>query len=58
MTLIWLLVWFVADRMGDREPLLLDPVNWWAGTLLVALALDLAGAHASRVRTATPERER
>ena len=44
MTIIWFLIWFVADRIGDREPLLLDPVNAWAGTLVLALALDVSRA--------------
>ena len=43
MTVIWLIVWFVFDRVGDREPLLFDPVNIWAGLLLLAIALDLGG---------------
>lgn len=47
MTLIWFVVWFIVDRVGDREPLLFDPVNIWAGLLLLAIAIDLAGAHAS-----------
>ncbi len=46
MTLVWLVVWFVADRIGDREPLLLDPVNLWTGLLLLAIALDFGSSHA------------
>ena len=46
MTLLWFVIWFVADRIGDREPLAFDPINLWAGTLLLAIALDLAGHHA------------
>ncbi|HVS85098.1 MAG TPA: hypothetical protein VHD91_05670 [Gaiellaceae bacterium] len=48
MTLLWLIVWFIWDRIGDREPLLFDPVNIWAGLLLGAIALDLAGIHGRR----------
>ncbi len=44
MVLIWFVVWFISDRIGDREPLLFDPVNVWAGFLLLALALDLSAA--------------
>ena len=44
MTLIWFVVWLVADRIGDNEALLLDPVNGWAATLLLALALDVSRA--------------
>jgi hypothetical protein len=48
MTVIWFVVWFISDRIGDREPLLFDPVNAWAGFLLLAIALDLGAAHATR----------
>jgi hypothetical protein len=33
--------WFVSDLVGDREVITFDPVNWWAGFLLLAAALDL-----------------
>lgn len=46
MVLIWFVVWIVADHIGDHEPLLFDPVNVWAWTLILALALDLGGHHA------------
>ena len=45
MTLVWFVIWFVANLIGDAEPLEFDPVNGWAGTLLFALALDLARQH-------------
>jgi hypothetical protein len=41
VTVIWFVVWLVADMVGDREPLLFDPPNWWAATLLLAIALDI-----------------
>ena len=50
MTLIWFIVWFIADRLGDREGLAFDPVNIWAGFLLLAVALDLSAAHATGSR--------
>lgn len=46
MTLVWLVVWLVADHVGDREPLLFDPVNVWAWTLILSVALDLGASHA------------
>lgn len=46
MTLIWLVVWLIADNTGGREPLELDPVNVWTWTLILAVALDLARQHA------------
>ena len=41
MSLVWFVVWLVADMLGDREGLEFDPVNIWAATLLLAAALDL-----------------
>lgn len=46
MTLIWFIVWVIANFVGTREPLLFDPVNIWAGSLILAVALDLGAAHA------------
>ena len=46
MTLLWFVVWLIWDLVGDREPLDFAPVNFWAGWLLLALALDLARQHA------------
>jgi len=41
MTLVWFVVWFVSNLIGDKEVLTFNPVNWWAGFLLLAIALDL-----------------
>ena len=46
MTLIWFVVWLIANSIGDNESLATDPVNVWAGTLILALALDLGRQHA------------
>jgi hypothetical protein len=46
MTLLWLVVWFIADQLGRHEPLLFNPVNAWTATLILAIALDLGGSHA------------
>ena len=46
MTLIWFVIWLIADHVGSPEPLRLDPVNVWTATLLAAVALDLARGHA------------
>jgi hypothetical protein len=46
MTLIWFVVWFVSNLVGDNEALRFDPVNGWAGTLILAVAVDLARQHA------------
>jgi hypothetical protein len=47
VTLVWFVVWLVANNIGDHEPLLFDPVNWWTGLLLLTLALDLSAHHAA-----------
>jgi hypothetical protein len=47
VVLVWFVVWFIADRIGDREELIFAPVNVWAGFLLLALALDLSASVAS-----------
>jgi hypothetical protein len=44
MTLLWFVIWFVADLVGDSEALTLDPVNAWAATLILVVALDLSRA--------------
>jgi hypothetical protein len=46
MTLFWFVIWLIWDLVGDEEPLVFDPVNWWAGFFLFALAVDLGGIHA------------
>jgi hypothetical protein len=52
VTLVWLLIWFIADLIGDNEPLLTDPVNIWTGTLILAIGLDLGGPPGSTRRPA------
>lgn len=50
MTLVWFVVWLIFDLVGDEEPLTFDPVNWWAGSLLFCIALDLGAHHAAGTR--------
>lgn len=45
VTLLWFVVWLICNLIGDREALTFDPVNWWAGTLVLAAALDLGRQH-------------
>lgn len=56
MTLVWFAVWLIANVVGDDAPLTFDPVNWWAGTLLLVLALDLGRQHALPFTTKRPPR--
>jgi hypothetical protein len=44
VTLIWFVVWLVADLIGDEEPLTFAPVNWWAGALILCIASTSAGS--------------
>lgn len=48
MTILWFIIWLIANNVGANEPLLLDPVNAWTATLIVAVGLDLGSAHAMR----------
>lgn len=49
MTLIWFVVWLIWNVVGDNESLSVDPVNWWTGTLILAVALDLSRQHAPQL---------
>jgi hypothetical protein len=46
LTVIWFLIWLVADTVGAHEPLIADPVDEWAAALILAIGLDLGAAHA------------
>ena len=46
VTVLWFIIWLIANNIGGNEPLLLDPVNAWVGTLILAVGLDLGAAHA------------
>ncbi len=50
MTVLWFIIWFIFNLVGDNEPLLFDPVNVWTGTLILAIALDLGRQHAPVAR--------
>jgi hypothetical protein len=41
MTLFWFVAWLIANNVGGSESLEFAPVNFWAGALLFAVALDL-----------------
>ena len=48
MTILWFVIWFIANNVGGHEPLLFNPVNGWTGTLILAIALDLSAGKAVR----------
>lgn len=50
MTLVWFFVWFICNLVGDHEPLVANPVNFWLGSLIFAVAVDLGGHHAAGKR--------
>jgi hypothetical protein len=41
MTVIWFVVWLIANNVGAHEVLTTDPVNAWTATLILAVALDI-----------------
>ena len=51
MTFVWFVIWLIANNVGGHEPLVLDPVNAWLGTLILAIAMDLGGHHAAGARS-------
>lgn len=52
MTFIWFVIWLIANNVGGNEPLTLDPVNAWTGTLLAGIALDLGKSTATGMSAA------
>jgi hypothetical protein len=50
MTLLWFFVWLICNIIGDEEALTFDPVNWWAGSLLFVIAVDLSVLQARTTR--------
>jgi hypothetical protein len=49
VTLIWFVIWLICNLVGDEEALSASPVNWWTGTLILAVALDLSRQHAPQL---------
>lgn len=41
MSVIWFVIWLIANNVGGHEPLELTPVNAWTATLILAIALDV-----------------
>lgn len=50
MTVLWFIAWLITTLFITDAPLQFDPVNWWAGLFLAAVAIDLAGAQAKNFR--------
>ena len=46
MTLLWFIAWIITNSFIADSPIQFDPVNVWATLLLLAIAIDLAGAQA------------
>jgi hypothetical protein len=49
LMLLWFIIWLISNVLGDNESLTFDPVNWWTGTLILAIALDLSRQHAPQL---------
>lgn len=41
MTIVWFIIWLIANNVGGNEPLEAAPVNAWLATLVLAVAFDL-----------------
>jgi len=41
VTVIWFVIWLIANNVGGNEPLELAPVNVWLATLILSIALDI-----------------
>lgn len=41
MTLVWFVIWLIANNVGAHEPLAASPLNAWTATLILGVALDL-----------------
>jgi hypothetical protein len=54
LTIVWFVIWLIANNVGAHEPLTFDPVNGWAATLILAVALDLNRPHALPRRQRQP----
>ena len=46
MTFLWFIAWIITNSFIADSPIQFDPVNVWATLLLLAIAIDLAGAQA------------
>lgn len=49
MTILCFVVGMLVNSSSSHQPLLFDPVDVWTATLILAIGLDLAAAHAPRV---------
>ena len=45
MTILWFIVWLIANNVGGHEPLLFNPVNAGTATPILAIGRDLAAPH-------------
>jgi hypothetical protein len=41
MTILWLLIYLIVSNGGRHGGFLFNPINWWTGSLIVALGIDL-----------------
>jgi hypothetical protein len=45
MTVLWFIVWLIANSVGGHDALLFDPVNGWTAALILAIGLGLGASH-------------
>jgi len=49
MTILWFVIWLIANNVGAHEGLTANPLNAWTATLILAVGLDLGRAYAPPV---------
>ena len=48
MILLWLLIYIIVSKGGNvHQGFELDPINWWTGTFILALGIDLINLNRS-----------
>ena len=41
MTLLWLFIYLIVSNGARHGGLIFNPINWWAGTFIGALGIDV-----------------
>ena len=41
MVILWLIIYLIVSNGARHGGLVFDPINWWTGTLILAIGFDL-----------------